>query len=224
VQLFAGDGTPLALGLADPVINGAAIRDFVAPDTGTYVARVTAARATDYRLLITREIGFEQEPNGLAVQARPLGVTAGVLGPQEISGVHLTRNLFTVDVGVDIEGKIGGELRWTQPEAPPVQWRLPDSGAFVAAVGVDVFGEGNVLNKYTASLKGAIQVTADVYPNPRVTGLTGGFTFEAVLPSIWTPWGPTPELCQGGMDTAGLEGCCGQRPAFRADVPVERYL
>jgi hypothetical protein len=80
VELLAGDGTPLAIGLVDPVINGAAIRDFVALSGGTYVARVTANQATDYRLLVTRGIGFEQEPNDTFDQARPLGVTAGVLG------------------------------------------------------------------------------------------------------------------------------------------------
>jgi subtilisin family serine protease/methionine-rich copper-binding protein CopC len=64
-----------------------AIRDFRAPATGLYYAKV---RGTDYTLLVTRDASFDLEPNNTPAQAAPLapsGVGFGYI-ERTISGVE----------------------------------------------------------------------------------------------------------------------------------------
>ena len=74
----------LAFGTSGALNAGATIRDFRAPVTGTYFARVSGATGKLYHLLVTRGAAFDLEPNNqLAdVTANPLltGTALGYLG------------------------------------------------------------------------------------------------------------------------------------------------
>jgi subtilisin family serine protease len=76
------------------------IRNFVAPETGTYFVRIPGGVATDYSLLVTRNTEFDLEPNDSLETAQPIASSpaAGrqwVVGHLGASSPELQRELIT---------------------------------------------------------------------------------------------------------------------------------
>src|SRR5262249_15166142 len=54
------------------VASGAGLNDFIAPATGTYYAVVNGLPGTDYSLVVTRNAGFDTEPNNDIASAQQI--------------------------------------------------------------------------------------------------------------------------------------------------------
>jgi len=78
-------GTPLAIGVAGATNLTEAISNFAIPATGVYYARINGLSTAPYSLVITRNAGFDTEPNNTIPQAMPLPI-AGVSGEQTVLG------------------------------------------------------------------------------------------------------------------------------------------
>jgi len=78
LELYDPGGTSLALGIVAGNLDQV-ISDFLAPVTGTYVARVAAADL-DYGLVITRQADFDTEPNDDLDTAQALSGAQAALG------------------------------------------------------------------------------------------------------------------------------------------------
>jgi subtilisin family serine protease len=74
LALFAPDGTLLALGTSGAANVDELIDGFVAPESGTYYARVTGDLGTRYSLLVTRGAAFDTEVNNDMATAQPLSI------------------------------------------------------------------------------------------------------------------------------------------------------
>jgi hypothetical protein len=79
--LFNSAGALLQTGVGGATNVDQVIRNFVAPATGTYFARVSGVVAgLEYSLVVTRNADFDLEPNSLALDAQDLSLTGRVLG------------------------------------------------------------------------------------------------------------------------------------------------
>ncbi|MEW5770788.1 MAG: pre-peptidase C-terminal domain-containing protein [Pseudomonadota bacterium] len=88
LDLYDALGVHLATGSADAVNTELAIRDFLAPNYGTYYVKVSGLSQGDYNLLVTKGAAFEREDNDLAAQ--DITPSGAVLGYQD-GGVDLYR-------------------------------------------------------------------------------------------------------------------------------------
>ncbi|WP_182867972.1 carboxypeptidase regulatory-like domain-containing protein [Rhodopirellula sp. JC639] len=80
LQLIDGTGNVLADGATAAVNDDRRISGFVASASGTYFARVDGEIETQYALLVTRGIDFEQELNDDSTEAQDLSLSGQVLG------------------------------------------------------------------------------------------------------------------------------------------------
>src|SRR5262249_9373129 len=74
-----------ASGLSGPTNVATYLADFAVPSNGIYYLRVTGTPNTNYDLLLTRNAGFDLEPNNTLAQAQPVQSRV-VAGTQVMSG------------------------------------------------------------------------------------------------------------------------------------------
>ncbi|MFN0053205.1 MAG: CARDB domain-containing protein [Planctomycetales bacterium] len=85
--------------------------------------------------------------------------------------------MLQVDLGLAVRLTVQAEVSWTQPDGPPVDLRLPDSGiAYVALTG-GLFGKakGALLLGWEIKAYGAVTGRYQIYPNPGLDGSPSGF-------------------------------------------------
>jgi hypothetical protein len=79
LELRDDGGNLLALGAYGTGFD-AAIRDFVAPTTGTYFVSIRSETVADYSLLVTRDAAVDTEPNDGQFDAQSIGANGGAVG------------------------------------------------------------------------------------------------------------------------------------------------
>ncbi len=78
LRLFDGAGNLLTVGMSDALNVDRYIENFVPTETGTYYVRVGEAAPGNYNLVITRDSGFDLEPNDVNPQG--IGSSSTILG------------------------------------------------------------------------------------------------------------------------------------------------
>ncbi|NQV31708.1 MAG: DUF4347 domain-containing protein, partial [Phycisphaeraceae bacterium] len=64
LELLDSGGAILALGMGDTDYVSQYVQNFMSPSTDTYFVRVSGDPSQDYTLVVTRDVGFDIEPNG----------------------------------------------------------------------------------------------------------------------------------------------------------------
>jgi hypothetical protein len=120
-------------------------------------------------------------------------------------------NVFAGDVGIEVKGTIGGSINWNKPDAPPVQYRWPDSGSITADFSVGPFAKiyGSMLwTSWQIKIYGRVGVNAEVYPNPKVNNVYGVLGVDIQLPyGVLTSYSvQANDLLGLSADYAALDG------------------
>ena len=98
IRLLDAEGNVLATGSEGSSNVSQAIRNFVAPTSGTYYVEVTGSSGVRYTVTVTRAATFDLEPNDSPTTAQPLTGTSGVLGSLTAGGnLTISANLEGID-------------------------------------------------------------------------------------------------------------------------------
>ena len=93
--------------------------------------------------------------------------------------------LLQVDLGFGVRLTVQGQFDWTQPDAPPVELRMPDSGkGFITLTGgLFAKAKGTLMQGWEVKAYGAITGKYQFFPTGRVDGSSGFLGVDIQSPS-----------------------------------------
>ncbi|MCF4969756.1 CARDB domain-containing protein, partial [Nostoc sp. CMAA1605] len=100
--------------------------------------------------------------------------------------------IFEANLGVSVLVQLGGNVQWTKPSAPPIEYRWPDTGAITYDARVGLYGKAKLL-KYEAKAYGNVGAKGDILPNPSLKEVYGQLGIDFRTPSgflfryVYTP-------------------------------------
>ncbi len=109
--------------------------------------------------------------------------------------------IFKADGGISVRLLLGGRLDWQDTDGPPINFRLPDSGALTADLSAGPWGRA-AGKGYEMKLYGNVGMKADVYPHYKTKSVYGQLGIDIKIP-FWSillryRWTPTHEFSPAG--------------------------